>query len=73
MTPSLTTRRWIFSLRASSKFSSKGNGRSTNPAPRGFAIDVVSLVIILLNVHMQVIVIGSMIRKGGKDGEEEVL
>jgi hypothetical protein len=34
------------------KSSSKGRGRSTNPAPRGFATDVVSLVTILLNVHM---------------------
>jgi hypothetical protein len=64
MLPSLTTRRWLLSLRASVKSSSKGRGRSTNPAPRGFATGVVSPVIILLNVHMQVIVTGTTTRKG---------
>jgi hypothetical protein len=39
-------------------------GRSTNPAPIGFATGVVSLVIILLNVHMQVIVLETMRRRG---------
>jgi hypothetical protein len=38
--------------------------RSTNPAPKGFATDVVSPVTILLNVHMQVIVTGMTTRKG---------
>jgi hypothetical protein len=33
-------------------------GKEYNPALRGFATDVVSPVTILLNVHMQVIVIG---------------
>jgi hypothetical protein len=66
-------RRWLLLLRASGKFSSKGRGRNTNPAPRGFATDVVSPVTILLNVHMQVTVTGTMTRKGRKNGEEEVL
>jgi hypothetical protein len=39
-------------------------GRTTNPAPRGFATDVVSPVTILLNVHIQVIVIGTTTTKG---------
>jgi hypothetical protein len=39
-------------------------GRNTNPAPRGFVIDVVSPVIILLNVHMKVKVTGTTTRKG---------
>jgi hypothetical protein len=39
---SLTTRRWLLSSRASGKSSNKGRGRTTNPAPRGFAIGVVS-------------------------------
>jgi hypothetical protein len=51
MPPSLTTRKWLLSLRASGKSSSKGK-RSTNPAPRGFATSVVSPITILLNVHM---------------------
>jgi hypothetical protein len=41
-------------------------GRTTNPTPRGFAIGVVSLVILSLNVHIQVIVTGTTIRKGRK-------
>jgi hypothetical protein len=45
MPPSLTTRRWILSLRASSKSSSNRKGMSTNPTPREFATDVVSSVI----------------------------
>jgi hypothetical protein len=44
----------------------KQRRRSTNPAPRGFAIGVVSPVIILLNVHMKVIMTGTMTRKGRK-------
>jgi hypothetical protein len=39
-------------------------GRTTNPAPRGFATSVVSLVTMLLNVHIQVIVTGTTTRKG---------
>jgi hypothetical protein len=39
-------------------------GRITNPAPRGFAIGVVSPVTLLLNVHIQVTVTGTMTRKG---------
>jgi hypothetical protein len=39
-------------------------GKLTIPAPRGFSTDVVSPVTILLNVHMQVIVIGITTRKG---------
>jgi hypothetical protein len=60
----VTTRKWLLSLRSSCKSSSKGKGRSTNPAPRGFATGVVSPVTILLNVHMQVIVAGTTTRKG---------
>jgi hypothetical protein len=33
-------RRWLLSSRASDKSSNKGRGRTTNPAPRGFAIGV---------------------------------
>jgi hypothetical protein len=62
--PSLTIRKWLLSLSASGKSSSKGRGRSTNPASRGFATGVVSLVTILLNVHMQVIVTEMTTRKG---------
>jgi hypothetical protein len=64
MPPSLITRRWLLSLRASGKSSSKERERSTNHAPRGFASNVVSPIIILLNVHMQVIVTGTTIRRG---------
>jgi hypothetical protein len=46
----LTTRRWHSSSRASAKSSSKGGGRTTNPAPKGCATNVVSPVISLLNV-----------------------
>jgi hypothetical protein len=51
-------------LRFSGNSSSKGRGRTTNPAPRGFAIGVVNLVIILLNIHIQVIVTGTTTKKG---------
>jgi hypothetical protein len=64
MPPSLTMRRCLLSLRVSDKSSSKVKGMSTNPAPRGFATDVVSPVTILLNVHMQVILTGMKTRKG---------
>jgi hypothetical protein len=39
-------------------------GRNTISSLKGFATDVVSLVAILLNVHMQVIVTGTTTRKG---------
>jgi hypothetical protein len=51
------------------KSSSKGRGRTTNPAPRGFAIGVVSPVTLLLNVHIQVTATGTTTRKGKKDGK----
>jgi hypothetical protein len=46
------------------QISSKGRGRSTNLTPIGFATGVVSPITILLNVHTQVIMIGTMTRKG---------
>jgi hypothetical protein len=55
-------RRWLSSSRAFGKCSGCGRERTTNPIPRGFAIGVVSPLIILLNVHMQVIVIGTKTR-----------
>jgi hypothetical protein len=64
MPPSLTTTKWLLSLRSSGKSSSKGRGRSTNSAPRGFATGMVSPMTILLNVHMQVILTGTTTRKG---------
>jgi hypothetical protein len=39
-------------------------GRTTNPAPRGFAIGVESPITLSLNVHIHVIVIGTTTRKG---------
>jgi hypothetical protein len=62
--PNSIMRRWLLSLRAFDKFSRKGRGRITNPAPRGFATGVVSPVTSLQNVHIQVTVIGTTIRKG---------
>jgi hypothetical protein len=42
-------------------------GKITSPAPRKFATSVVSPIILLLNVHYQVIVTGAMTRrKGGR-------
>jgi hypothetical protein len=38
-------------------------GRTTSPAPRKFATSVVSLIILLQNVHYQVIVTGATIRR----------
>jgi hypothetical protein len=70
--PSSTTRKWRSSSRASAKSSSKGRGRITNPAPRRFATNVVSPVILSLNVLCLVIVTGITTR-GGKEGEEEIL
>jgi hypothetical protein len=45
--------------------------KSTNPAPRGCAINVVSPVTLLLNVQCLVIVIGATTRR--EKGEKEVL
>jgi hypothetical protein len=56
---SSTTRKWCSSSRASAKSSSKGEGRITNPTPRKYATNVVSPVILLLNVHYLVIVTGA--------------
>jgi hypothetical protein len=61
---SSTTRRWLLALRAFIKSSSKGGGRTTSPVPKGCAIDVVSLVISLQNVHIQVKVTGTTTRRG---------
>jgi hypothetical protein len=61
--PSSTTRKWCSSSRASAKSSSKGGGRITNLAPRKCATNVVSPVILLLNVHYLVTVIGATIRR----------
>jgi hypothetical protein len=63
MPPSSTTRKWRSSSRASAKSSSNGGGRTTSPALRGCATNVVSPVILLLNVQIQVIVIGATIRR----------
>jgi hypothetical protein len=60
--PSSTTRIWRSSLRAFAKSSSKGGGETTNPAPRGYATNVVSPVILLLNVQRLVIVTGATTR-----------
>jgi hypothetical protein len=46
------------------KIPKQRKGRTINPAPRGFATGVVSPVILLLNVHIQVIVTGTITRKG---------
>jgi hypothetical protein len=65
LTPlSLTTRKWLLSSRGSGKCSSKERGKTTNPVQIRFAIGVVSLVIKLLNIHIQVTVIGTTARKG---------
>jgi hypothetical protein len=61
--PSLTMRRWSSSSRASAKSSSKGRGKITSPVPRRFATNVVSPVILSLNVHCLVIVTGKTTRK----------
>jgi hypothetical protein len=45
-------RRWRSSSRASVKSSSKGGGRTTNPAPRGCATNVVSPVIFIAKCPM---------------------
>jgi hypothetical protein len=47
--------------------SSKGGGRTTNPAPKGCATNVVSLVILLLNVLCLVIVTGATTRRGRRE------
>jgi hypothetical protein len=56
---SSTTRRWRSSSRAFTKSSSKEGGRTTNPAPKGCATSVVSLVILSLNALCLVIVTGT--------------
>jgi hypothetical protein len=60
--PSSTMRRWRSSSRASAKSSSKERGKITSPVPRRFATNVVSPVILSLNVHCLVIVIGKTTR-----------
>jgi hypothetical protein len=62
--PSSTMRRRLLSSRAFDKSSSKGRGRTTNLVPRGCAIGVVSSVTLLQDVHIQVTVAGTTIRKG---------
>jgi hypothetical protein len=62
--PSSTTRKWRSSSRAFAKSSSIGGGRTTNPAPKGCATNVVSLVISLLNVQCLVKVTGMTTRRG---------
>jgi hypothetical protein len=64
MPPSSTTRRWRSSSRASAKSSNKGGGRTTNPALKGCARNVVSPVILLQNVQCQVKVTGTTTRRG---------
>jgi hypothetical protein len=54
------------SSRASVKSSSKGGGRTTNPAPKGCATNMVSPVILSLNVLCLVIVTGTTTRRGGR-------
>jgi hypothetical protein len=61
--PSSTTRKWRSSSRASAKSSSKGGGRIINPAPRKCATNVVSPVILSLNVLCLVIVTGTTTRR----------
>jgi hypothetical protein len=60
--PSSTMRRCLSSSRASVKSSSKGGGRITNPAQRRCATNVVSPVILSLNVLCLVIVTGATTR-----------
>jgi hypothetical protein len=59
----LDNEEWRSSSRASAKSSSKGRGRITNPAPRKCATNVVSPIILLLNVHYPVIVTGATTRR----------
>jgi hypothetical protein len=61
--PSSTTRRWRSSSRAFARSSSKRGGRTTNPAPRRFATNVASPVILSLNVFYLVIVTGITTRR----------
>jgi hypothetical protein len=60
---SSTMRRWRSSSRVSAKSSSKGGGRITSPAPRKYATNVVSPVILLQNVHYLVTVTGATTRR----------
>jgi hypothetical protein len=48
-------------------------GRIISPVPRGYATGVVSLVTLLLNVHIQVIVIGTKTRRGRRKWRKNVL
>jgi hypothetical protein len=62
--PNSIMRRWLLSPRAFGKSSSKGRGRTTNPAPKWFAIGVVSLITLVLNIYIQVTGTGTTTRKG---------
>jgi hypothetical protein len=64
--PSSTMRKWRTSSRASAKSSNKGGGRTTNPAPRKCAKNVVSQVISLQNVLYLVTVTGATTRWEGE-------
>jgi hypothetical protein len=59
----LTMRRWRSSSRASIKSSNKGRGKIASPVPKGYATNVVSPVILSLNVLCLVIVTGATIRR----------
>jgi hypothetical protein len=61
--PSSTMRRWPSSSRTFDKSFGKEREMIKNLIPRGFAIDVVRLVITSLNVNMQVIVTGTRTRR----------
>jgi hypothetical protein len=61
---SSTMRKWRSSSRAFAKSSNKGGGRTTNPALRGCVTNVVSPVILLLNVQCLVIVTEATTRRG---------
>jgi hypothetical protein len=61
--PSSTMRRWRSSSKAFTKSSSKGGGKTTSPAPRRFATNVVSPVILSLNALCLVIVTGITTRR----------
>jgi hypothetical protein len=50
-------------IKSFAKSSSKGEGRTTNPIPRGFATVVVSPVTILQNFHMLVTITGTTTRR----------
>jgi hypothetical protein len=54
------------------KSSSKGGGRTINPAPKGCATSVVSPVILLLNVQILVIVTGAATRRGRRRRRRDI-